>query len=251
MLHDLPESSQLTAALHIAKTLREAGNQALFAGGCVRDLLLGFTPKDFDVATSARPEQIVKLFPRTQSVGAHFGVILVQHGGVATEVATFRHDGAYLDGRRPDTVQFSTDPREDVERRDFTINGMLLDPATDEVLDFVGGRADLAAKVMRTIGDPAQRFGEDKLRMLRAVRFAARLDFTIYPATAQAIRSLAADIGQVSHERTRDELTRMLTEGTCAPSVRSAARNRPAAAGFAGGGEAARRRAATGISPRR
>ncbi len=179
----------------------------------MRDLLLGIAPKDFDVATDAVPEQIMQLFPRTQAVGAHFGVILVLHAEVATEVATFRHDGVYLDGRRPDSVQFSKDAKEDVARRDFTINGMLLDPATEEILDFVGGRADLAAKVVRTIGEPAQRFGEDKLRMLRAVRFAARLGFAIDPATAQAMRLLAPEISQVSNERIRDELTRMLTEG--------------------------------------
>ena len=213
MLRDLPETPALTAALHIARTLRDAGYQAFFAGGCVRDLLLGSAPKDFDIATSARPEQIVALFPQTQQVGAHFGVILVQHGGVASEVATFRHDGVYLDGRRPESVQFSSDPREDVLRRDFTINGMLLDPATEEVLDFVGGGADLAAKVVRTIGDAAQRFGEDKLRMLRALRFAARLGFAIAPETMQAMRALAEEIAQVSCERIRDELTRMLTEG--------------------------------------
>ncbi len=223
MLQDLPDSPALSAALHVTHTLRGAGHQTYFAGGCVRDLLLGITPKDFDVATSARPEQIVALFGRTLQVGAHFGVVLVQgdrveneaaqHAGVATEVATFRHDGVYLDGRRPDSVQFSDDPREDVLRRDFTINGMLLDPATDEVLDFVGGRADLAEQRVRTIGVPAQRFGEDKLRMLRAVRFAARLGFTIDPLTADAMRALAGEIGQVSQERIRDELTRMLTEG--------------------------------------
>ena len=213
MLSALPETASLSVALEIAHTLREAGFQAFFAGGCVRDVLLGTAPKDYDVATNARPEQIVALFPRTQQVGAHFGVILVQLAGIATEVATFRHDGVYLDGRRPDSVQFSDDPREDVLRRDFTINGMLLDPFTDEVLDFVGGRADLAARLVRTIGKPAQRLGEDKLRMLRAVRFAARLGFALDPATARAIRLQAAEIAQVSNERVRDELTRMLTEG--------------------------------------
>ena len=213
MLSELPQTLALTAAMEIATTLRERGFQAFLAGGCVRDLLLGAVPKDFDVATSARPQEIVASFPQTQQVGAHFGVILVQLGGVATEVATFRHDGVYLDGRRPDSVQFSSDPREDVLRRDFTINGMLLDPFSNAVLDFVGGRADLAAKVVRTIGEPPLRFGEDKLRMLRAVRFAARLGFAIDPETMAAMRSLAGEIAQVSCERIRDELTRMLTEG--------------------------------------
>jgi poly(A) polymerase len=201
------------AATSIAQDLRAAGHQALFAGGCVRDLLLGATPRDFDVATSATPAEIIALFPRTLQVGAHFGVILVLLDEVTTEVATFRHDGVYRDGRRPDAVRFSLDPHEDVLRRDFTINGMLLDPFGNEVLDYVEGRADLAARTIRTIGSPARRFDEDKLRMLRAIRFAARLGFSLDPATAQAIRTHAADISQVSNERIRDELTRMLTEG--------------------------------------
>ncbi|ADW70458.1 CCA tRNA nucleotidyltransferase [Granulicella tundricola] len=210
-----------TAARKIVQTLRSAGHQAFFAGGCVRDLLLGKTPKDFDVATSATPDQITALFPRTLQVGAHFGVILVQMDvegePTSTEVATFRHDGAYSDGRRPDAVRFSTDPREDVLRRDFTINGMLLDPfaegSDNAILDFVGGRNDLAVKIIRTIGSPDTRFEEDKLRMLRAVRFAARLSFAIDPNTAAAITRHAAEIFQVSNERIRDELTLMLTEG--------------------------------------
>jgi poly(A) polymerase len=240
-----PSSSPYRAALAIARRLRDAGHQAFFAGGCVRDLLLGLAPKDFDVATSATPEQIVALFPKTFTVGAHFGVVLVvseqdESGGVcqsvteeeqinnvsgpreiATEVATFRNDGAYSDGRRPDAVRYTTDPREDVLRRDFTINGMLLDPIAFDstgapahtTLDFVDGRQDLAARVIRAIGDPNLRFAEDKLRMLRAVRFAARLDFQIDAATAAAIRRHAAEIAQVSAERIRDELTRILTEG--------------------------------------
>ncbi len=201
----------------ILETLRAAGHQALFAGGCVRDLLLGLPAKDWDVATSARPEEIAALFPDTLGVGAHFGVMLVmgEAGGerVSTEVATFRHDGAYSDGRRPDAVRFSGDPREDVLRRDFTINGMLLDPLAPAVLDFVGGEADLASQTIRAIGDPALRFAEDKLRLLRAVRFAARLGFTIAPETLGAMRAHASAIGQVSQERIREELTRMLTEG--------------------------------------
>jgi poly(A) polymerase len=220
-----PSSPPYRAAVAIAHRLRDAGHQAFFAGGCVRDLLLGLAPKDFDVATSATPDQIVALFPKTFTVGAHFGVVLVcQHfdeQDIATEVATFRSDGAYSDGRRPDAVRFSTSPREDVLRRDFTINGMLLDPlafnSTGDVaratLDFVEGRKDLAARVIRAIGDPALRFAEDKLRMLRAVRFAARLDFQIDAVTSAAIRRHAAQIALVSAERIRDELTRILTEG--------------------------------------
>jgi len=187
----------------------------------VRDLLLGVEAKDFDVATSATPDVVLELFPKALTVGAHFGVVLVREGGTSTEVATFRHDGVYSDGRRPDAVRFSSDPREDVRRRDFTINGMLLDPvvfeetgdATRATLDYVGGRDDLAAGVVRAIGDPAVRFAEDKLRMLRGVRFASRLGFEIEPRTMAAMRADAADIHQVSSERIRDELTMMLTEG--------------------------------------
>ena len=208
------------AGLEVVRGLRGAGFLAYFAGGCVRDRLLGVEAKDFDVATSARPEEIVALFQKTVAVGAHFGVILVEleRDGerIATEVATFRHDGAYTDGRRPDVVRFSGDPREDVVRRDFTVNGMLLDPLAEDgdgVLDFVGGRADLEARVVRAIGEPDRRFAEDKLRMLRAVRFAARLGFALHADTADGIRRHAGEIGQVSNERVRDELTRMLTEG--------------------------------------
>ncbi len=226
----LEDSSALRAARHITRRLTAAGYQAFFAGGCVRDLLLGRAAKDFDVATSATPSQISALFPRTIQVGAHFGVILVQEtvddALVSTEVATFRNDGVYLDGRRPDAVRFTTDPREDVLRRDFTINGMLLDPTllrdapdrtilvpVEAVKDFVGGQEDLARGLVRTIGDPDLRFREDKLRMLRGIRFAARLNFAIDPATLRAIQVHAAEISQVSSERIRDELTRMLTEG--------------------------------------
>jgi poly(A) polymerase len=214
------------AAREIAVALRAAGHQAYFAGGCVRDLLLGVEPKDFDVATSATPDVVMRMFAKTHSVGAHFGVVLVctpevEGGEIATEVATFRHDGAYSDGRRPDAVRFWTDPREDVLRRDFTINGMLLDPiafektrdAAGATLDYVNGREDLAKHIVRAIGDPALRFAEDKLRMLRAVRFASRLEFAIEPRTMAAIRAAAPEIGRVSCERIRDELTLMLTEG--------------------------------------
>lgn len=209
-------SAKREAAEGIAARLRAAGHTALLAGGCVRDLLLGVEPKDYDVATSARPEEVMALFPRTVTVGARFGVVLVVEGEVATEVATFRSDGAYSDGRRPDEVRYTTDPREDAERRDFTINGMMLDPAqtgVDAVLDAVGGRADLQAGIVRAIGDAGLRFREDRLRMLRAVRFAARLGFTMETGTMAAIRAEAAEIAVVSRERVRDELTRMLTEG--------------------------------------
>ncbi len=226
MANPVAHNPKYAAAREIVQALRVSGHQAYFAGGCVRDLLLGIGPKDFDVATSATPDDVMSLFARTYSVGAHFGVILVctpdgDGGDIATEVATFRHDGAYSDGRRPDAVRFSTDAREDVLRRDFTINGMLLDPvkleetgyAAAATLDYVGGRQDLAAKVLRAIGDPLLRFAEDKLRMLRGVRFAARLELEIEPRTMAAIRAAATEIGQVSCERIRDELTLMLTEG--------------------------------------
>jgi poly(A) polymerase len=219
------ESSGYTAALRIVQRLQELGHAAYFAGGCVRDLLLGVAPKDFDVATSATPELVMAAFPRTEAVGAHFGVVLVidqiADQRVATEVATFRHDGAYTDGRRPDAVRFSLDPREDVLRRDFTINGLLLDAVAydagdrieDCVLDFVDGRGDLQAQLVRAIGQPAVRFGEDKLRMLRAVRFAARLGFAIERRTMEAMQHQATEIAVVSSERVREELTKILTEG--------------------------------------
>ncbi|HVJ07118.1 MAG TPA: CCA tRNA nucleotidyltransferase [Acidisarcina sp.] len=219
------------AAYEVVAKLRSAGYQAYYAGGCVRDLLLGQEPADFDVATDAQPEIVLDMFPRTFAVGAHFGVVLVaaEESGreIVTEVATFRSDGAYSDGRRPDQVSFSASAEADVQRRDFTINGMLLDPLrlahpldtvkpgemASAVLDFVGGREDLALRLVRAIGNPHTRFTEDKLRMLRAVRFAARFGFDIEAGTMAAIREQAAEIVQVSRERIRDELTRMLTEG--------------------------------------
>jgi len=219
------ESPAQIAAENIVDRLRAAGYDAYFAGGCVRDLLLGRQPEDFDVATSAHPDEVLGMFPRTFVVGAHFGVILVadeiEGREIVTEVATFRSDGAYSDGRRPESVRFSESAEEDVVRRDFTINGMLLDPQLlresgevgSSVLDYVHGRADLQARLVRAIGDPDKRFDEDKLRMLRAVRFAARFEFEIEAATAAAIRESASQIAKVSHERVRDELTRMLTEG--------------------------------------
>ncbi|HET6215528.1 MAG TPA: CCA tRNA nucleotidyltransferase [Acidobacteriaceae bacterium] len=207
-----PNAARDAAAAIVAR-LRAAGHQAYFVGGCVRDLLLGRSPKDFDVATSATPDQVLTLFEETFAVGAHFGVVLVCSQEIVTEVATFRSDGAYSDGRHPDAVRFSTSPEEDAKRRDFTINGMMLDPADGSVLDMVGGMQDLNAGLIRAIGDPGERFAEDKLRMLRAVRFAARFSFDIEPATAKAIQRLAPAVSQVSSERVRDELNRMLTEG--------------------------------------
>ena len=210
------------SATDVVRTLRQANHQAYLVGGCVRDLLLGREPEDFDVSTDATPDEVMRLFPQTYAVGAKFGVVLVPVEAPTTndqrpttiEVATFRSDGLYSDGRRPDEVTYTKDPKEDVQRRDFTINGLLLDPLkNDEVLDYVGGRADLAAKTIRTIGEPAHRFTEDKLRMLRAVRFAARFDYQIDGATFAAIQKLAPEVHQVSRERVRDELVKMLTEG--------------------------------------
>jgi putative nucleotidyltransferase with HDIG domain len=221
----MAESAAQIAAESIVDRLRAAGHEAYFAGGCVRDMLLGHEPSDFDVATDALPDTVLNMFPRTFAVGAHFGVVLVADSidgqEIVTEVATYRSDESYTDGRRPDSVRFSDSAEEDVERRDFTINGMLLDPqllrktgdVSASVLDYVGGQADLSARLVRAIGDPEKRFKEDKLRMLRAVRFAARFDFDIESGTETAIRRLAVQIGQVSRERIRDEVTRMLTEG--------------------------------------
>jgi len=205
-------NSEALARAVIAK-LRGAGHQAFLVGGCVRDLLLECAPKDFDVATDARPDRIMDLFPNSGRVGAQFGVVLVRDFFSQVEVATFRSDCDYSDGRRPDTVHFETDPRQDVLRRDFTINGLMLDPDTGEVLDFVGGRADLERRVIRAIGDADARIGEDHLRLLRAIRFAARLGFEIDPATFEAIRRHHALIQKVAAERIRDEIARILTEG--------------------------------------
>ena len=252
---EIPASPQSAAALDILRKLRTEGHQAYLAGGCVRDLLLGREPKDYDVATSATPDIVLDMFPRTFAVGAHFGVVLVsaEFSGAATltEVATFRADGAYSDGRRPDEVRYTNSAEVDVQRRDFTINGLLLDPdkidperidsdqidrrkgtgfspyisptpqagasapedLRSAVIDCVGGLADLDAGLIRAIGNPILRFDEDHLRMLRAVRFAARFQFRIDPGTLAAIQSLARRIETVSRERVRDELTRMLTEG--------------------------------------
>jgi putative nucleotidyltransferase with HDIG domain len=214
-------------AMRVVATLRTAGHQAYLAGGCVRDLLLGREPADYDVATSATPDVVLDMFQRTFAVGAKFGVVLVapEDTGFVTEVATFRSDGAYSDGRRPDAVRYSKSAEEDVQRRDFTINGLLLDPMRDggvlgdreglraAVLDYVGGVRDLDAGVVRAIGRAEPRFEEDHLRMLRAVRFAARFGFELETGTLNAIRFLAAKVSGVSRERVRDELTKMLTEG--------------------------------------
>ncbi|MBZ5627976.1 MAG: CCA tRNA nucleotidyltransferase [Acidobacteriia bacterium] len=229
--------SAKSAAIEIVRTLRDRGYHAYLVGGCVRDLLLGREPADYDVSTDAHPEDVMRIFPKTWAVGAQFGVVLVpvesirsdgarspssatdtSHQALATdystiEVATFRSDGLYTDGRHPDQVTYSQDPRQDVQRRDFTINGLLLDPTTNQVLDYVGGLGDLHHEIIRTIGSPEKRFDEDKLRMLRAVRFAARFGYKIDPETMRAIKRLAPQIAQVSRERVRDELTKMLTEG--------------------------------------
>lgn len=210
------EARQL--AEKICRRLRDAGHQAFLVGGCVRDILLGREPADFDVSTNATPDQVQHLFPNSLAVGARFGVIVVlddarEAGPPQVEVATFRSDVGYTDGRHPDRVVYTSSAEEDVKRRDFTINALLLDPATGEVLDYVGGRADLQAGIIRAIGSAEDRFREDKLRMVRAVRFAARFAYAIEARTFAAISKLAADIHQVSPERLRDELTKLLTEG--------------------------------------
>ncbi len=204
---ELPPDAE--AAVAIVRKLVGAGHKALLAGGCVRDLLLGHPPHDYDVATDARPEQILQLFRRTRQVGAQFGVVLIYKFRRWVEVATFRWDGPYLDGRRPSKVVFS-DAREDARRRDFTVNGMFFDPLAGQVIDYVAGQPDLQARLIRAIGDPAARFEEDHLRLLRAVRFAARLDFAIEPQTFAAVRTHVAQLAHVAAERVRDELERML-----------------------------------------
>jgi len=195
-------------AREICARLSERGHVAYFAGGCVRDMVRSLTPKDFDVATDAPPEIVQQIFPHTYAVGAKFGVIVVVENGTNFEVATFRSDGRYLDHRRPTAVRFSS-PEEDAKRRDFTINGMFFDPARNEVIDFVGGRADLEKKIIRAIGDPEHRFDEDRLRMLRAVRFSTVLDYQIDQTTWNALAANAASITQISAERTRDELVKI------------------------------------------
>ena len=213
-----PTSSMLNSARAITRTLQEAGHESLFAGGCVRDRLLGRPIKDIDIATSATPDAIEALFPgQTVAVGKSFGVILVLKDGFTFDVATFRSDGAYLDGRHPTAITYST-PEKDASRRDFTINGLFEHPVTGDVLDYVQGRADLEARLIRTIGNPDQRFEEDRLRMLRAIRFTSVLSFQLDEATREAIQNHAESINQVSAERIAKELLRMLSESP-KPSV--------------------------------
>ncbi len=200
-------------AVAIIRQLRGHGHKGFLVGGCVRDRLLGLQPKDFDVATDGSPAQLAEYFPGALLVGAHFGVVLVEDGSAQVEVATFRSEGSYSDGRRPDEVRFETDPALDAQRRDFTINALMEDPLSGEIFDYVGGRADLASKTIRAIGDAHRRFEEDHLRMLRAVRFAARLNFTIEEKTREAICRQAGAVRTVSAERVRDELVRIFTEG--------------------------------------
>jgi poly(A) polymerase len=197
------------AARSIVERLRTKGFEALYAGGCVRDRLLGLEPHDYDIATSARPDEVEALFPRTVPVGAQFGVILVLEGGAEIQVATFRGDGAYHDGRHPESVHY-TDAEGDARRRDFTINGLFFDPTEDNVLDYVGGRDDLQKHLIRAIGNPSERFAEDKLRLLRAIRFATTLGFSIDPGTWSALLEWAPEIHAVSAERIRDELCKIL-----------------------------------------
>jgi len=208
----LANSSARESAVFIIKRLRREGYEAYLAGGCVRDMLLKKEPQDYDIATAARPEDIQRIFPDTIPVGAQFGVILVLIGGAPFEVASFRHDGPYLDGRHPSHVRYGS-LEEDVRRRDFTINGMIYDPVDDRVIDLVDGQKDLDRRTIRAIGNPHARFEEDRLRMIRALRFAASLKFDIDPATFEAIRQAAATVTRISWERIGDEVTRILTEG--------------------------------------
>jgi poly(A) polymerase len=205
------------SAVEILKRLRAQGFQAFLVGGCVRDLVMGFVPKDYDISTDATPEQVVALFPESLTVGAQFGVVIVPREEGNVEVATFRSDGRYTDGRHPNEVRYAKTPQQDVQRRDFTINGLLYDPLEERVLDYVRGQADIRARRVRTIGDPYERFSEDRLRMLRAVRFAVRLKFALDPAAKEAIRKQAPEIRQVSAERVRDEILKILTEGQARP----------------------------------
>jgi len=210
---------ELAPGLDVVRRLRDAGYEAYLVGGVVRDLLLGRVPHDLDIVTSAQPDVISELFSKTVQTGAEFGVVTVVADGQPFQVATFRREGPYLDGRRPAYVEYA-DLREDVLRRDFTVNALVYDPIADRVLDFVGGRADLEHRVLRTIGDPTARFGEDRLRLLRAVRFATELRFTVEPATLEAIRELAPTIVGVSAERIRDEVLRLLRAPDRAGGVR-------------------------------
>ena len=204
--------SERDKAIAIVKRLRAEGYEGFWAGGCVRDMLLRKTPQDYDITTNAKPEEIAKIFPKTIPVGAQFGVMLVLVEGQPFEVASFRHDGPYLDGRRPTHVRYGS-LEEDILRRDFTINGMVYDPLEDRIIDRVEGQRDLENKAVRAIGDPRARFAEDRLRMIRAVRFAASLGFAVESDTFAAIRDLASTICQISWERIGEEVTRILTEG--------------------------------------
>ncbi len=206
----MSEGTLRAGAVEVVRRLRDRGFAAYWVGGCVRDLEMGRGPHDYDIATSARPSEVAALFEEMVLVGARFGVVVVAVGGHHYEVSTFRAEGPYLDGRRPSRVEF-VDAQADVTRRDFTINGLLHDPLTATTLDYVGGRADIALQLVRTIGNPESRFGEDRLRMLRAIRLAAELEFAVEEQTCQAIRTHAAAIGEVSAERIRDELLRVLT----------------------------------------
>jgi poly(A) polymerase len=217
-----PPLSVEQAALSVVKRLRANGHHALWAGGCVRDMLLGRDPTDFDVTTDAPPDRIIELFTRTRKVGAKFGVVMVRQGPHWIETATFRCDLDYRDGRHPEKVVFTT-AEEDAQRRDFTINGLFYDPIEQKVIDYVAGREDLAAGLIRAIGNPATRFGEDHLRMLRAVRFSARFGFTIEPATAAAILDHAEQITRISPERIREELEKMLDHPARANAIRQIA----------------------------
>jgi len=206
------ENDKRQNAEEIVNRLKQSGHEAYFVGGCVRDSLLGNVSSDYDIVTSALPDQVIALFPKTISIGAKFGVVAVIEQGHPYEVATFRSDDIYEDGRHPSQVHFSS-AKEDVFRRDFTINGLLMDPETSEITDYVNGRSDIEKKIIRTIGDPESRFNEDYLRMLRAIRFAANLGFSIEPETKKAIERNAPKINQISAERVRDELNKILTRG--------------------------------------
>lgn len=219
-LSSQPSRNSEACAARIVAKLQAAGFSAYFVGGCVRDRLMGIAPRDYDIATSAQPQEVEKLFSRTVAVGAAFGVVRVLEEGGGYDVATFRSDGAYPDGRRPSRVIYSSDPRLDVQRRDFTINGLLYDPSCSQVLDFVGGERDIRSGVIRTIGSAELRFREDKLRLVRAIRFAARFGYELEKETLAALRNQAAEVIRVSPERIRDELVRMLTEGYATDGIR-------------------------------
>ncbi|MEX1000267.1 MAG: CCA tRNA nucleotidyltransferase [Thermodesulfobacteriota bacterium] len=205
-------SELLDFAREVVVELRKAGHKAFCVGGCARDTLLGIEPKEYDITTSATPEEVSEIFPHTVPIGVSFGVILVITGKYQFEVATFRKDQSYTDGRHPDKVIYSSEEQEDVRRRDFTINGMLYDPVQEEVIDYVDGIRDIKSKIVQTIGDPYERFNEDKLRMMRAIRFSSRYNFELNLDTFQAIEKLAVDITQVSSERIRDEITKIITQ---------------------------------------